>query len=972
MEIVPNFSSMANLRNLLPLLTAFVVCLSQLNAQVDEIQILLSLKANLQDPSNALSNWESSASSPCQWNGITCNTTGSGSVTEINLERSGLTGPVPFSAICGLKALKGIQLGSNSLYGNISDGVLNNCSQLETLNLTSNSFAGTLPDFSALGSLQSLDLSKNNFAGKFPVSVTSLTQLYALNLNDNPLEQSLIPIEIFNLKRLNRLQLSNCSMAGPISPYIANLTELGNLELSYNYLTGTIPVEITRLTKLYQLELFNNYLTGEIPSGFRNLTSLRLFDASENTLNGTLSEFASMNNLVSLQLYKNNISGQIPSEFGEFQYLQALSLYENNLTGPLPQSLGSLSDFTTIDISQNGLSGTLPPDICKRGKLVYFLVLQNFFTGEIPNSYGECSTLTRFRVNNNYLTGRVPSGIWGLPHATIIDLSFNTFVGGMDQEISKAKNLSELYIQNNQFSGSLPPQIKQAILLAKVDASNNGFSGELPVEIGNLSLLNNLLLQNNMFSGPIPQTLELCGALAEINLAVNRLNGSIPASLGSMQVLNSLNLSNNQLSGQIPNSLSSSKLSLLDFSNNQLTGPVSAQLIYLAGNHSFSGNPGLCVNNVSSDFLKQCPSASGRKFHTRLIIACTIAAAALVILVVGCLLYRRPVRDRMEALSWDMKSFHKFNFTDDDILHCLKEENMIGSGGSGKVYRGELGEGQVIAVKQLWTNNYATKLNHSKEAQRYRQFKMEVETLGSIRHKNIVKLYCCISSTNSNLLVYEYMKNGSLWDRLHQTTDLTLDWQTRYKIALGIAHALVYLHNDCVPAIVHRDVKSSNILLDEDYEPRIADFGIAKILQSCGKGDSTAIIAGTHGYIAPEYAYTYKVSEKSDVYSFGVVLMELVTGRQPIEPDFGENKDIVSWISRKIATRESTFKVMDSRIPDIYQESMIKVLKIALLCTSHLPSLRPFMLEVVDLLLEANPCPASSNASRFDLEKGRL
>lgn len=128
---------------------------------------------------------------------------------------------------------------------------------------------------------------------------------------------------------------------------------------------------------------------------------------------------------------------------------------------------------------------------------------------------------------------------------------------------------------------------------------------------------------------------------------------------------------------------------------------------------------------------------------------------------------------------------------------------------------------------------------------------MEVEILGSIRHKNIVKLYCCISSTNSHLLVYEYMKNGSLWDRLHQTIGPTLDWQTRYKIALGIAHGLAYLHNDCVPAIVHRDVKSRNILLDEDCEASLADFGVAKILQSCGKGDSTAIIVGTHGYIAP-------------------------------------------------------------------------------------------------------------------------
>eukprot|EP00253_Pinus_taeda_P007950 PITA_07950 len=286
----------------------------------------------------------------------------------------------------------------------------------------------------------------------------------------------------------------------------------------------------------------------------------------------------------------------------------------------------------------------------------------------------------------------------------------------------------------------------------------------------------------------------------------------------------------------------------------------------------------------------------------------------------------------MEALSWDIKAFHSLKFTSDDILHCLKEENMIGSGASREAYRGELGDGQVIVVKDLSIINNSTNLNHSKEALRYREFKMEVEILGSIRHKNIVKLYCCISSTNSHLLVFIYKENGSFWYRLHQTIGPTLDWKTRYKIARGIAHGLVYFHNDCVPAIVH-----------------------------C----VPAIIAGTHGYIAPEYAYTYKVSEKSNVYSFGVLLLELVTGRQLIETEFGENEDIVGWIYRNIATRKCTLKVLASRIPEIYKQSMIKVFKIAVLCTDHLPDLRPSMQVVVDLLLAPDPCPRSFYSSRL-------
>ncbi|GLJ07936.1 hypothetical protein SUGI_0078000 [Cryptomeria japonica] len=873
-------------------------------AQVDQISILLDIKRSLQDPRNALYNWEnfttnaSTSASPCQWNGISCND--AGLVKAITLDNTGLMGSFP-SDLCRLGTLQTIQLSHNFLHGSIANVLWSNCSQLEILNLTTNALVGFLPDFSALSPLQVLDLSENSFSG--------------------------------------------------------NLTELVVLELSWNSLTGTIPKEITRLAKLTQLELYNNKFVGEIPSGFGNLTSLKNFDASNNFLSGTLSELATLKNLASLHLLNNHISGSIPIEFGEFQFLMDLALYTNNLTGPLPPKLGTMSDFMTLDVSDNGLTGSLPPDVCKRGKLVFFLALQNSFTGEIPKSYGDCLSLVRFRVSNNNLSGRVPSGIWGLPHAYIIDLSYNNFKGEMDREIKKAKNLSVFNIQNNNFSGSIPSEIGQALLLAKFDASNNQFSGYLPNEIGNLSLLSSLLLQKNMLSGPIPISLGLCKNLSQIDLAENKLNGRIPASLGSIQVLNSLNLSNNQLSGPIPNTLSALQLSLLDFSNNRLTGPVPIQLMNLANNNSFSGNNGLCQIQGTSRYLRLCASSSSRsKHHTRILLAGFISAAAVVVLLIGWALNKRNQKTHEESPSWDLKSFHRHTFTVEDILPCLKQENLIGSGGSGKVYRGELSTGEIIAVKQLWINNNNTQLNHMIEAApppRNRQFEMEVETLGSIRHKNIVKLYCCLSNRGSDLLVYEYMRNGSLWSRLYEAhTDSILDWQARYKIALGTAQGLTYLHHDCVPAILHRDIKSSNILLDEDLEPCLADFGVAKCLRICGGVDSTAIIAGTHGYIAPEYAYTYKVSEKSDVYSFGVVLMELVTGKRPMEAEYGVNKGIVHWVSRQIATRKGALETLDARISDSCQEDMMKVLKIAVLCTTNLPALRPCMRQVVQMLSE--------------------
>jgi serine/threonine protein kinase len=219
-----------------------------------------------------------------------------------------------------------------------------------------------------------------------------------------------------------------------------------------------------------------------------------------------------------------------------------------------------------------------------------------------------------------------------------------------------------------------------------------------------------------------------------------------------------------------------------------------------------------------------------------------------------------------------------------------------------------------------------------------------------------VKLYCSITSEDSSLLVYEYLPNGSLWDRLHTNGKMELDWETRYEIAVGAAKGLEYLHHGCERPVIHRDVKSSNILLDEFLKPRIADFGLAKIVNANAIKDSTHIIAGTHGYIAPEYGYTYRVNEKSDVYSFGVVLMELVTGKRPSETEFGENKDIVSWVHGKTRSKEKFMSVVDSRIPEMYKEEACKVLRTAVLCTATLPAMRPSMRAVVQKLEDAAPC----------------
>lgn len=930
----------------------------------DELQTLLSIKSSLSDPANnVFKNWEPNTPL-CKFTGITCNT--DGSVKEIELSNQGISGFVPFDKFCSLNSLEKLSLGFNSFSGKVTDD-LNKCVSLNYLDVGNNKFTGSFPDVSSLSELTHFYANNSGFTGKFPWnSVANMSNLIVLSLGDNQFDRTPFPEVILKLNKLNSLYLSNCGLEGEIPEEIGNLTELINLELSMNHLTGEIPSGITKLKKLWQLELYENELTGKLPVGLGNLTSLEYFDASINYLYGDLSEIGRLNQLVSLQLLKNQFSGEVPAELGEFKKLVNVSLYTNKLTGQLPQKLGSWAKFDFIDVSENNFTGPVPPEMCKMGTMRGLLILQNNFTGEIPESYANCKTMERIRVSKNSLSGVIPAGVWGLPKLQILDVAMNGFEGTITSDIGRAKSLGEIYVANNKFSGELPPEISNASSLVKIDCSNNQFSGEIPGTIGELKKLGNLYLQNNKFSGSIPDSLSSCVSLSEINMADNLLSGSIPVSLGSLPTLTSLNLSDNQLSGQIPTSLSNLKLNLLDFSNNQLTGAIPDSLSIDAYKGSFAGNNGLCSQNIKR--FRRCYGESGKPREWYILLICLLVAVILVLVSLAGYLYfkKKSHKEHERSLkqnSWNTKSFHILTFSEDEILDGIKQDNLIGKGGSGSVYRVQLSDGTDFAVKHIWTSDSGSrKISGTtspmlgKPGKKSKEFEAEVETLSSIRHVNVVKLYCSITSDDSSLLVYEYMPNGSLWDRLHACKKMSLDWETRYEIALGAAKGLEYLHHGLDKTVIHRDVKSSNILLDEFCKPRIADFGLAKIAQAYSTKDSTHVIAGTHGYIAPEYGYTHKVNEKSDVYSFGVVLMEIISGKRPIESEYGENGNIVTWVSSKLKSKESVLSIVDSSIPEAFKEDAIKVLRIAIVCTARLPTLRPTMRNVVKMLEDVEPC----------------
>lgn len=846
----------------------FLCCSVSADDQLQDAQLqsLLKFKSAF-DNSNVdvFGSWGIKDNPVCSFTGIKCDP--GELVSKIDLSGRQLAGTdVPFEAICSLPSLQTVALGGNSLRGVVAENSLKNCTRLQHLDLGQNSFAGEVPDLSSLRELSYLNLNGSGFSGKFPwKSLENLTHLAFLSLGDNPFDPSPFPTEILKLDKLYWLYLTNSSITGELPADIGNLSLLQNLELSYNNLTGAIPPSIGKLRNLWQLEIYNNNLTGTLPNGFGNLANLKKFDASHNQLEGDLSELRFLTKLVSLQLFENRFVGEVPKELGEFKDLANLSLYTNNLTGELPQKLGSWSGMEFIDVSENSLTGPIPPGMCANNKMTKLLILQNNFSGEIPASYANCESLNRLRVSQNSLSGIVPAGIWGLPNIEHIDLSSNRFEGPVTTDIGKAKSLAQLFLGGNRFSGELPDEISEASPLDSIQLDSNQFSGKIPESIGKLKKLGTLSLEGNQFSGSIPDSLGSCASISQINLARNSLSGKIPASLGSLPNLNSLNLSGNKLSGEIPASLSSLRLSLLDLSNNRLAGRIPDSLSIAAFKTSFAGNPGLCGRHVED--IRPCSSSlssnSGKSGSLRAVIACLIAGTLVLLVSLAWFLYLkiRKTEEQKHPLkrsSWKMKLYHVLSFTEEDIIDAIKSENLIGKGGSGNVYKVVLSDGQELAVKHIWTTtpdsgdrkscrSSAAMLRRGKS--RSPDFDAEVATLSSVRHVNVVKLYCSISSEDSNLLVYEYMPNGSLWDRLHTSNKIAMGWGLRYDIALGAAKGLEYLHHGCSRPVTHRDVKSSNILLDENWKPRIADFGLAKMAQA--GGDWTHVIAGTLGYIAP-------------------------------------------------------------------------------------------------------------------------
>ncbi|XP_052187374.1 MDIS1-interacting receptor like kinase 1-like [Diospyros lotus] len=969
----------------------------------DEAMVLLAIKTRLVDPQDHLQDWKlpnnrviSNASVHCNWAGVWCNS--NGAVDKLDLSRMNLTGAISddiqllkslaslnlccngFSSslpksLFNASALKAIDVSQNFFVDGFPAGI-GKAAGLVTLNASGNNFSGHIPD--DLGDavlLESLDLRGNFFQGSIPKSLKNLEKLKFLGLSGNNLTGKLPP-ELGQISSLESMIIGYNAFEGEIPAEFGNLTNLRYLDLAVGNLGGSIPAELGRLKQLNTLLLYRNSFEGKIPPAIGNITWLKVLDLSDNMLSGEIPPvIAELKNLQLLNLMCNHMSGSVPSRLGRLAQLEVLELWNNSLSGPLPDDLGLNSPLQWLDISSNSFSGQIPACLCSGGNLTKLILFNNGFSGPIPVELSACSSLVRIRMQNNLLSGKIPTGFGKLGKLQRLELANNSLTGQIPSDIAESSALSFIDFSRNRLQSSLPSSILSIPHLQNFLASDNDLIGEIPDQFQDCPSLSVLDLSSNHFRGSIPTSIASCGRLVTLNLCNNQLTGPIPTAVAMMPTLAILDLSNNSLSGRIPENFGNSPaLEMLNVSYNKLEGPVPANgMLRTINPNDLFGNEGLCGGVLPPCSQNLAYKSTQRSLHEKHLVAGWIIGILSLLAVATAVfgvrsLYKRRYSDgscfehRFEMGNgewpWRLMAFQRLGFASNDILACIKESNIIGMGATGVVYKAEMQRlNTVVAVKKLWRRGNDIEVGSSED------LIGEVNLLGRLRHRNIVRLLGFLHNDNDAMIVYEYMQTGSLGEALHgkQGGRLLIDWVSRYNVAVGVAHGLAYLHHDCHPPVIHRDIKSNNILLDANLEVRIADFGLAKMMVE--KNETVSMVAGSYGYIAPEYGYTLKVDEKSDIYSYGVVLMELLTGKRPLDPEFGEAVDVVEWIRRKIRENRSLEEALDPNVGNCkyVKEEMLLVLQVALLCTAKLPKERPSMRDVITMLEEAKPRRKSSS-----------
>lgn len=801
-------------------------------------------------------------SNPCSWKDVSCNQDNS-SIVKISLSEFWVSSPNILPLVCQIDTLESIDLSSNS-FSSIPNEFITNCggiSGLRFLNLTRNRFSGSLPSFNGFGLLEHLDLSHNSFRGNISLEFNGLSSLKSLNLSYNNFTGP-VPANIgISNTVLEELQFSCNHFNGGIpDEWRTRYGNLSFIDLSVNNLSGSIPDRIGEFfPKLQFLLLSANNLSGGIPSSISNVQTLVRFAANQNKFGGNL-PVELTRYLKNIDLSYNSINGILPSNLLSQPNLQAVDLSFNRLEGTLPANISS--SLVRLRLGGNLLNGSLSSaSFWNSMNLTYFELDNNDFSGTIPQELGFCRKLALLNLAHNRLSGELPLELGNLTNLQGLYLQQNKFVGMIPDRFTRLQRLQRLNLSSNSINGSIPESIGMLTNLTNLDLGRNQLSGSIPNSIGSLNLLLELHLGNNKLSGDIP-TLPASLQIA-LNLSSNLFRGLIPFTLSRLTALEVLDLSNNQFSGQIPRFLTTmGGLTHLILSNNQLSGflPKFGSFVIVDINGT-----NVLKNTTTTDSTPGSSSRRRKSVSVGIILAvvATAAIVAVLITIVAFSLSRRLYRINNIHLQSDedllpqqhvilgnlltANGIHRSNIDIGEAMESVRNtSNITLKTKFSTYYKAVMPSGLTYLVKKLnWTDKIFQLGNHDK-------FGEELEVLGRLSNSNVMIPLAYVLTVDSAYLFYEFAAKGTLFDVLHgRKENDTLNWASRYSIAIGVAQGMAFLHGCPSGSILLLDLCSKNIMLKSVNEPQIGDIELCKVIDPSKSTASISTVAGSVGYVPP-------------------------------------------------------------------------------------------------------------------------
>uniref|UniRef100_A0A803NXY4 non-specific serine/threonine protein kinase n=1 Tax=Cannabis sativa TaxID=3483 RepID=A0A803NXY4_CANSA len=910
------------------------------NAQLlpeDEVQILQTISRKLQ-----LSGyWNISRSSCTDSNGFNKTIVPKDVLSNVACDCSPENGST--ISICHVKT---IELKGLNLVGVIPEE-FGSLTHLEELDLTRNYLNGSIPLSLSRAPLRVLSALGNRFSGSIPSGIGEFTMLRELVLENNLFDGPLPP-EIGRLSNLERLLLSANNFTGPIPETFVNLLNLTDFRIDGTRISEKIPEFIGNWTKLDRLDMQGTSMEGPFPSSIsnlKNLTELRISDLGGP--NTTFPDLRQLKLLKELVLRNCLINDEIPKYIQELTNLKTLDLSFNKLTGEIPKEMETLTKLDFLFLTNNSLTGKVPSWIISSKHDID--VSYNNFTDSTQQL--SCSSLP-VNLISSYKDSEVQS--WCLKkdlpcatkpkhHSLFIDC------GGPGMDVDGNKYELDLN-QGGPASFFTSPSEKWAYSSTGVFVGNEN----LPYITSTNSSLNGT---SKFYETArlAPQSLKYYGlCLREGSYKVQLhfaeimfFNDQSFSSLGRRIFDISIQGSLLRKDFNIMEKAGGAQKGITETFDNVLVKGSTLEIhLYWAG----KGTNAIPERGVYGPLISAITVTPNFSVNSGLSVGAIIGIVAASCVVVACILLGLRMKGYLGGKDLDDPELRGLELqTGYFSLRHIKSAtsnfdpaNKIGEGGFGPVYKGTLSDGRVVAVKQL----------SSKSKQGNREFVNEIGMISALQHPNLVRLYGCCIEGNQLLLVYEYLENNSLARALFGSKEqqLSLDWQTRQKICIGIARGLAYLHEESRLKIVHRDIKATNVLLDKDLNAKISDFGLAKLDEEENTHISTRI-AGTIGYMAPEYAMRGYLTDKADVYSFGVVALEIVSGKS--NTNYRPKEEFVYLLDWAYVQQEqgNLLDLVDPSLGSKYStDEALRMLHLALLCTNPSPTLRPPMSSVVSML----------------------